>query len=71
MNWRTPVTLTGKHVRLEPMSEAHVPGLAQVGLDERIWQHMLYGNIQTIRMKFAVIINDQIIEYCKRQYFQV
>ncbi len=26
MDWRTPVTLTGKYVRLEPMTEAHVAG---------------------------------------------
>jgi RimJ/RimL family protein N-acetyltransferase len=48
MNWRTPVTLTGKYVRLEPMSETHVPGLtAAGGGNAEIWQHMLYGNIRT------------------------
>jgi RimJ/RimL family protein N-acetyltransferase len=38
-----PLTLTGKLIRLEPMSEAHVPELARVGLDPRIWQYMIYG----------------------------
>jgi RimJ/RimL family protein N-acetyltransferase len=47
MDWRTPVTLTGKYVRLEPMTEAHVPGLTAVGLDDRIWEHMLYGDVLT------------------------
>ena len=47
MDWRTPVTLTGKHIRLEPMSEAHVPGLTAVGLDSSIWEHMLYGNVRS------------------------
>jgi len=43
-----PVTLTGKFVRLEPMSELHVPGLTEAGAgDESIWEHMLYGNIRT------------------------
>ncbi len=43
-----PVTLTGKFVRLEPMSEIHVPGLTEAGAgDESIWEHMLYGNIRT------------------------
>jgi RimJ/RimL family protein N-acetyltransferase len=42
-----PVTLTGRVVRLEPLSEAHVPDLAAVGLEPRIWQHMLYGPIAT------------------------
>jgi len=47
MEWRTPVTLTGKFVRLEPMSEAHVPGLAAIGVDDSIWEHMLYGQVRT------------------------
>jgi len=43
-----PVTLTGKFVRLEPMSEFHVPGLTEAGAgDESIWEHMLYGDIRT------------------------
>lgn len=42
-----PVTLTTSLVRLEPLSEAHVPDLAAVGLDERIWRYMRYGNIRT------------------------
>ena len=42
-----PVTLVGKIVRLEPLSEAHIPGLAKVGLDPRIWQYMRYGSVDT------------------------
>ena len=45
--WITPVTLMGNFVRLEPLSEAHVPGLASVGCDDRIWKLMLYGLIRT------------------------
>ena len=45
--WKTPVTLQGKFVRLEPLSEAHVPALAAVGCDDRIWKLMLYGLIRT------------------------
>jgi N-acetyltransferase len=33
-----PVTLQGRIVRLEPLSLAHVPGLAEVGLDPAIWR---------------------------------
>jgi len=48
--WRTSVTLTGKFVRLEPMSEAHVPGLTAAGAGNmEIWKHMLYGDIHTER----------------------
>jgi RimJ/RimL family protein N-acetyltransferase len=33
-----PVTLEGKHVRLEPLAKTHLPGLAAVGLDEELWR---------------------------------
>jgi len=42
-----PVILRGKHVRLEPMTEAHVPGLAEIGIGQSFWDFMLYGNINT------------------------
>jgi N-acetyltransferase len=43
-----PLILKGKHVRLEPMSEAHVRGLAEIGAGQTFWDFMLYGNIQTV-----------------------
>jgi N-acetyltransferase len=42
-----PVTLMGKNVRLEPLSEAHVPDLAKVGLEPEIWRFMRYGKVET------------------------
>lgn len=33
-----PVTLEGRHVRLEPLSEKHHAGLSDVGLDEELWR---------------------------------
>ncbi len=48
-----PVTLTGKLVRLEPLSQAHVPDLAKVGLEEQIWQFMRYGRIETVEQMAA------------------
>ena len=36
-----PVTLEGEHVRLEPMSLAHVPALTEVATDPSIWRWML------------------------------
>lgn len=41
-----PVTLVGRIVRLEPLSEAHIPGLAEVGADERIWQYTRYAPVR-------------------------
>jgi N-acetyltransferase len=42
-----PITLSGRVVRLEPLSEAHVPDLTVAGQDESIWRYMLYGTIHT------------------------
>ncbi len=33
-----PVTLEGAHARLEPLTKAHLAGLAEVGLDEELWR---------------------------------
>ncbi len=33
-----PVTLEGKHARLEPLSPGHLDGLCQAGLDEDLWR---------------------------------
>ena len=33
-----PVVLEGQHVRLEPLREDHLEGLAAVGLDEDLWR---------------------------------
>lgn len=48
-----PVTLSGRYVRLEPLSEAHVPDLARVAGDESIWRYMLYGTIRNEEQMLA------------------
>ncbi|GAB4458952.1 MAG: GNAT family protein [Anaerolineales bacterium] len=45
--WVSPVTLTGKYVRLEPMTEAHIPALAEIGVGQSFWDFMLYGRMDT------------------------
>jgi RimJ/RimL family protein N-acetyltransferase len=35
--FRRPLTLTGTHVRLDPLERADLPGLTQAGADPRIW----------------------------------
>ncbi len=42
-----PVTLTGRSVQLIPLSEQHVPQLAEAGMDESIWRYMLYGFVNS------------------------
>jgi len=47
-NWVTPVTLIGKYVRLEPMTEAHVSDLAEIGVGMDFWDFMVYGRMDTV-----------------------
>lgn len=42
-----PVTLQGKVVRIEPLTERHVPDLALAGKDPIIWRYLPYGDIST------------------------
>lgn len=46
-DWVQPVTLQGKYVRLEPLSEAHIPGLTEIGAGRDFWNFMLYGDIKS------------------------
>ncbi len=41
-----PVVLEGKHVRLEPMTEAHIPALAEIGAGKEFWDFMVYGRME-------------------------
>ncbi|OGT55719.1 MAG: hypothetical protein A3E01_17320 [Gammaproteobacteria bacterium RIFCSPHIGHO2_12_FULL_63_22] len=36
--WLAPIALQGRHVRLEPLSLAHVPGLQQATRDGELWR---------------------------------
>jgi N-acetyltransferase len=42
-----PVSLTGSYVRLEPMTEAHIPALAAIGVGQTFWHFMLYGDMNS------------------------
>ncbi len=43
----SPVILVGKVVRLEPLTEACIPALAEAGRDPSIWTYMRYGVVDT------------------------
>lgn len=45
--WVQRVILQGKYVRLEPMGEEHIPGLAEIGVGQDFWDFMLYGDMKT------------------------
>jgi uncharacterized protein len=38
--WVAPVTLTGRHVRLEPLTPGHVDGLFAALADDDVWQYL-------------------------------
>ena len=38
MSWPAPVTLRGEHVRVEPLSPAHEPGLIDAVKDGELWR---------------------------------
>jgi RimJ/RimL family protein N-acetyltransferase len=42
-----PVVLTGRYVRLEPLTEAHTTGLAEIGVGQTFWDFMVYGDIDS------------------------
>lgn len=46
--YTTPVTLTGQLIRLEPLRLDHAAELAAVGNEPAIWEHMLYGQVNTL-----------------------
>ncbi len=48
-----PVTLDGRHVRLEPLSESNVPDLAIAGRAPETWRWMPYGEVTTEERMFA------------------
>jgi RimJ/RimL family protein N-acetyltransferase len=46
--WISPIVLNGKYVRLEPMTEDHIPGLAEIGVGQTFWDFMLYGRMDSV-----------------------
>ena len=50
-----PLTLAGSFVRLEPLSPAHIPGLAAVGLDPQLWQFYPFGSVDTVEEMAALV----------------
>jgi len=54
---KTVPILTGKIVRLEPLSEAHIQGLTVAGADEAIWENMRYGMVTTLPKMRAWVLD--------------
>lgn len=57
-----PIVLTGKTIRLEPLSLVHVPELAVAGNDPAIWQFMVYGDVlgeEKMRLWVEMLLRHQ------------
>ncbi len=52
-----PVTLTGTHVRLEPLEESHLDALSEVGLDPELWKWI----------PSQVLDRDQMLRFIRTQ----
>jgi RimJ/RimL family protein N-acetyltransferase len=62
-----PITLTGTHIRLEPMRAAHVPALLEAGRAAEIWEWMPSRPVSPMTMdgwlKKAMLAESQGREY--------
>src|SRR5947207_2589521 len=57
-----PVLLEGKHVRLEPLTLAHAPGLFTASQDETIWRWMpapMFPSVAAVETWIAEALQDQ------------
>jgi RimJ/RimL family protein N-acetyltransferase len=52
-----PITLTGTHVRLEPLEESHLDALCEVGLDPELWKWI----------PSQVLDRDQMLRFIRTQ----
>jgi RimJ/RimL family protein N-acetyltransferase len=52
-----PVTLTGAHVQLQPLSESHLDALSEVGLDPELWKWI----------PSQVLDRDQMLRFIRTQ----
>ncbi len=59
--WNTPTTLSGKVVRLEPLTTAHIAGLTAAGKDDSIWKYMVYGNLSSLE-NMGKWVNDLLCQ---------
>ncbi len=51
----SPITLSGRHVRLEPLTHAHAPDLLRAAQDPEIWRHLPFGSLtDPERMRWVI-----------------
>ena len=58
----SPITLTGRHVCLEPLTPAHAPELLRVAQDPEIWRHLSSGSLadpERMRLVISMALAEQ------------
>ena len=58
MGFRSPVTLTGRHVELVPLERHHMPELEHAGRDPAIWQYMRWGGERPVHEMIEVVTTE-------------
>jgi N-acetyltransferase len=56
MEFRTPLTMNGRYIRLVPLVISHVEPLATAGSDPEIWRWMQYGYRGTLEGMGSLIV---------------
>lgn len=59
--WVEPVTLTGKHIRLEPLREVHTDDLTAVGLEPSLWRYIPQRAIESAE-QMAGWVQNQVVK---------
>lgn len=54
-----PITLEGRHVRLEPLAESHAADLFEAARDPDLWAYMVYGPFVS-RADFDVYLKNAV-----------
>ena len=60
--YRTPLELDAEHVRLEPLTIAHTPGLFAIGQDQEIWRWLYFAppaNVDEMRARVVDALEAQ------------
>lgn len=61
-----PVTLVGRHVRLEPLQIEYAEGLFEVGNEPDIWRYMpVYGGVVNSVERMRAVIEDFLAKQAK------
>jgi RimJ/RimL family protein N-acetyltransferase len=59
VGWVEPVTLAGRHVRLEPAADRHLPDLLDAGQDEQVWTWLPWHRPTTTAELADILVGER------------